>query len=89
VNGEPDGSLRIDDAALRWRSRRGLLELELLLRPFVGARLASLSPGEKRDYARLLEHDDCDIYDWLMGRDEPDDAALVAIVRSVRAASAG
>ena len=88
MTGEPDERLRIDDPALRWRSRRGLLELELLLRGFVDARLTSLSHVEKQDYARLLERDDCDIYDWLMGRGEPDDPALVAIVRTVRAATA-
>jgi antitoxin CptB len=89
MNDESDARLRIDDAALRWRSRRGLLELELLLRPFVSTRLESLSVEEKHDYARLLEHDDCDIYDWLMDRDEPDDQALLAMVRQVRAANRG
>ena len=84
---ESDERLRTDDAALRWRSRRGLLELELLLRPFVSTRLASLSVAEKHHYARLLEHDDCDIYDWLMDRDAPEDPQLVDMVRAVRAAN--
>ena len=37
--------------ALRWRSRRGLLELELLLLPFVRKRLESLSLADKALYA--------------------------------------
>ena len=41
---------------LRWRSRRGMLELELALQPFVEQRLASLSAADRERYARLLEH---------------------------------
>lgn len=80
-------SRSIHDQALRWRSRRGLLELELLLLPFVDAQLASLSVPEKQCYARLLEHDDCDIFDWLQGRSDPDDLELVELVEAIRLAN--
>jgi antitoxin CptB len=50
---------------LTWRSKRGLLELELLLLPFVQDCLAELSRGELDQYARLLELDDLELYDWL------------------------
>lgn len=75
------------DPALRWRSRRGLLELELLLLPFVRKRLASLSAADKALYARLLEHDDCDIFDWIQARAAPDDPELVDLVAAIRAAN--
>lgn len=76
------------DARLKWRSRRGLLELELALAPFVEQRLAQLPARDKARYARLLEHDDCDIYDWVQGRSEPTDPELAAIVADVRASGA-
>jgi len=47
-----------DRQRLRWRSRRGLLELELLLRPYVEAELAGLGAEDVRAYDRLLERDD-------------------------------
>lgn len=70
---------------LQWRSRRGMLELELALAPFVQQRLAGLSAADRERYARLLEHDDWDIYDWVQGRAEPDDRELAAIVAQIRA----
>ncbi|HEX7035769.1 MAG TPA: succinate dehydrogenase assembly factor 2 [Pseudomonadales bacterium] len=72
---------------LEWRSRRGMLELELALAPFVAKRLGSLSAGERASYARLLEHDDWDIFDWVQGRSVPDDPELAAIVRQIRDAN--
>jgi antitoxin CptB len=81
------GSSHIENQVLRWRSRRGLLELELVLRPFVERCLESLSSDDKARYARLLEHDDCDIYDWIQARREPDDADLVALVGAIREAN--
>ena len=77
-----------DERRLRWRSRRGMLELELALAPFVERRLERLSARDKAHYARLLEHDDWNIYDWIQGRSEPEDPDLAAIVAAIRADSA-
>ncbi len=79
--------VQIESQALRWRSRRGLLELELLLQRFLAARLDSLSAAERRVYARLLEYDDCDLYDWIQARAMPDDAAVAGMVLAIRAAN--
>jgi antitoxin CptB len=73
---------------LRWRSRRGMLELELALKPFVEQQLMSLDPVDLQRYAVLLEHDDWDLFDWLQGRSEPDDRDLVALLHRIRAANA-
>lgn len=75
-----------EDRQLEWRSRRGMLELELLLQPFVRTRLAGLDTGSKRLYARLLEQEDWDIFDWLQRRSEPEDEGLREIVASIRTA---
>jgi len=72
---------------LTWRSRRGMLELELFLRPFVRTELAGLCAADLETYARLLEHEDWDIFEWLQGRDAPDDAELVAIIEHIRRAN--
>jgi antitoxin CptB len=74
---------------LRWRSRRGMLELELALAPFVETHLSTLSATDRERYARLLEHDDWDIFDWVQRRSEPADPELAAIVAIIRSASAG
>jgi antitoxin CptB len=73
---------------LRWRSRRGMLELELALRPFIEYQLDALSPTDRIRYGRLLERDDWDIYDWIQGQGEPDDGELVALVARIQASLA-
>ncbi len=67
-------------ARARWRSRRGALELELLLLPFVQTQLTSLDDQALQDYSRLLDCDDWDIFDWLQQRSKPppDLAAIVS-----------
>lgn len=72
-----------------WRSRRGLLELDLLLPPFVKARFDSLSGKQVSALQRLLDCEDQDIWDWFQQRATPDDAELLAIVELVRAFNDG
>ncbi len=72
-----------------WRSRRGLLELDLLLPPFVKARFDSLSGAQVSALQRLLDCEDQDIWDWFQRRATPGDAELVAIVDLVRAFNDG
>jgi antitoxin CptB len=80
----------VDDGELGrvlWRSRRGLLELDLRLVPFAREAYERLADGQRAAYRRLLEEDDHDVLDWLSGR-EPAPQHLSEIVRLVRAHSA-
>lgn len=63
-----------------WHSRRGMLELDLLLVPFVEHEYATLAADLQNDYHQLLECEDSDIYAWLMQRGSPDEAALRNII---------
>jgi antitoxin CptB len=65
-----------------WRSRRGLLELDLRLVPFARDRYPSLSAADRAMYRKLLEEDDHDILAWLSGRDAAP-APLAGIVSSI------
>ena len=78
---------RADDAKAVWRSRRGMLELDLYLVPFAEREHGRLTAAERSAYAELLNTDDWQILDWLQGRSEPS-AGLAAIVERVRAAAA-
>lgn len=73
---------------LRWRSRRGMLELELALRPFVEYQLDTLSPTDRTRFGRLLERDDWDIYEWIQGQGIPDDGELMDVVTRIQASLA-
>ena len=49
-----------------WRARRGILELDSLLRGFIDTQYTSLSKAEQQQLAELLESTDTDLYDWLV-----------------------
>lgn len=56
---------------MQWRCRRGIRELDLVFGRFLEQGFDSLPPGELDAFERLLDQNDLDIYDWLMGRSEP------------------
>lgn len=68
---------------LRWASRRGMLELDLILSPFVENVYPTLSPDDQRLFEQLLESEDQDLFNWFLRKGEADDAAIQAIVQVV------
>lgn len=65
---------------LFWHSRRGMLELDRLLVPFLQEAFTSLEEADKERYIKLLACEDQDIFAWFMQRTEPEDADLQRIV---------
>lgn len=60
-------------ARLRWRSRRGLLENDLILTRFLDLHELTLSDDEVDALTRLLELSDNDLMSLLLGHDDPAD----------------
>jgi len=73
----------IDLKKMYWHSRRGMLELDLILVPFAENILPQLSKNECTEYARLLEEEDQDIFLWLMKREPVTDSSLQPIVDKI------
>ena len=71
---------------LRWRCRRGLLENDLILTRFLDARGAAITGDEIAALDRLLDLADNELWDLLSCRSEPADAALLPLLRQLRAA---
>ncbi len=69
---------------LYWRSRRGLLELDLLLPPFLAECYASLDITRQLAYETLLSCEDPDILSWLNAHSTPEDLVLRDIVELIR-----
>ncbi len=65
-----------------WRSRRGMLELDLLLVDFARTRYPHLDKAQQQAYRELLGEDDWVLLDWLRARatPEPRFAEIVAAV---------
>lgn len=70
---------------LCWHSRRGMLELDLVLGPFVREHYPQLSVADQARYRRLLECEDQDMFAWFLGREQPQDEELVEIVNKILA----
>ena len=69
---------------LRWRCRRGMRELDVLLLAFVDHSFESLSDPDKERFAALLSLPDPDLYGYLVRRHEPDDPELARLLDRVR-----
>ena len=68
---------------LFWHSRRGMLELDVLLVLFVQEVYPSLSLQDQDRYKKLLDCEDQDMFVWFMQRGEPEDPDLKYIVRMI------
>ena len=71
---------------LKWRSRRGLLELDLVFERFWAGAGVGLGDAQAAALERLLAMPDNDLLDLVMGKSETPDAALRELVRKLRAA---
>ena len=71
---------------LRWRSRRGLLELDLVFDRYWAGPGLKMTQGEAVAMERLLAFGDNDLLDLVMGRAEAPDAHLRALLDQLRAA---
>ncbi len=72
---------------LCWASRRGMLELDLILVPFVENRFPELSEQDQQRYIKLVGGEDTDMFAWFLGRQRPDDPELAVIVDQIIAYS--
>ena len=72
---------RLARERVRWRSRRGLLELDLVFERFV----PTLREDELASFTELLELPDNDLWDIVSGRSDEYDARFDPIVARLRA----
>lgn len=63
-----------------WHSRRGMLELDLILVPFVRDHFEQISEADQNRYEQLLACEDQDMFSWFMRAAEPENPEIKAIV---------
>ena len=75
----------VEDAArIRWRCRRGVKELDVLLEQFVVECLPRLSLEHTRILDRLLDEADLDLLDWIIGRNPPRAPEYLPLLQMLR-----
>lgn len=68
---------------LRWHCRRGMLELDVLLIPFLEDRFRTLSLQDQQRFEKLIACEDQDIFSWLMRNTVPDDTDHQCIINII------
>jgi antitoxin CptB len=69
---------------IRWRCRRGLLELDIILNRFLDRDLDALSPAEQDAFKALLELSDNDLWDLISGRVAVGEGPQAELVRRLQ-----
>jgi antitoxin CptB len=68
---------------LLWASRRGMLELDLILTPFVENVYDTLSKDDQLRFEVLLECEDQTLFMWFMQRENPDNPDMDRIIKII------
>ncbi len=69
---------------LIWRCRRGIKEMDIIFQDFINHSYDQLTDDRKKAFSRLLDEQDLDILNWIMGKDKPHDNELVNIINIIR-----
>lgn len=81
----PDPQAAVDEEMrrLRWQCRRGMLELDRILMPFLDHGYRRLDPARRADFTNLLSQQDQDLSNWFMSRAIADDPRLHDLVQHI------
>jgi antitoxin CptB len=69
---------------LRWKSRRGMRELDQLFGRYLDSLWRQESEQQRGVFLRLLACEDDKLWHWFMGHDAPADAELATLVQRIR-----
>ena len=68
---------------LRWQSRRGMKELDVLFEAFFVKQAGPLLAGAWPELEALLEQEDDVLFDWVSGRNLPADPAILNLINTL------
>jgi antitoxin CptB len=73
-----------DRPRLRWRCRRGMKELDLLLTRWLERQFDDASEGQRALFERLLELPDPQLASYLVAGESPEAPELAALIQAIR-----
>lgn len=73
-----------EKSRILWRCRRGIKEMDIVLQDFIKDSYDELNNENKSAFSKLLEEQDLDILNWILGKDKPEDATLIEIIKKIR-----
>ncbi len=85
MNGRTVENLNARKRALRMRAgRRGYLEVELVMRPFLDSRLDALTEAEVTQLEVLAELEDLELWEVISGKKKPPQGVPIELVKRIR-----
>jgi len=72
------------DAKLRWRCRRGMLELDILLNEFIEKQYTDLNAQQKEVLNQVLDYPDQLLFDLFLGHMQSSDNHVSDLVQTIR-----
>ena len=69
---------------LLWRCRRGIKEMDIILQEFINVSYDQLNDEDKNAFSKLLDEQDLDILNWIMGKDKPANDRLANIINIIK-----
>jgi antitoxin CptB len=74
---------KLEQAQLRWRARRGLLENDLIITRYLDAYQSQLTNADVAALMRLFAIGDHDLLDLLLARTEPEGELDTPLMRNI------
>lgn len=71
-------------ARLRWRCRRGMRELDVMLTRYLDRVWPGASPAERAAFTQLIELQDPELFGYLVGRTTPAEETQLAVINCIR-----
>jgi antitoxin CptB len=69
---------------LRWRCRRGMRELDVMLTRYLDRAWATASSAERAAFVQLVDLQDPDLFGYLVGRTTPVEETQRAVIACIR-----
>jgi antitoxin CptB len=74
-----------ESGKLRWRCRRGMRELDVLLTRYLDEEYRTAAAEQQEAFRRLLDMQDPLMYAFFLGRETPPDAVLASLIARITA----
>ena len=76
------------NSQLRWRCRRGMLELDILLNEFIDKQYTNLTAEQKNILDQVLDYPDQLLFDLFLGHMQSSDNHVSDLVQTIRQSAA-
>lgn len=69
---------------LRWKCRRGMLELDIILQTFLDHGYKKIDSTQQENFEELLSYEDNPLFELLMGNTSPANPELNDVIKSIQ-----